>query len=92
MGTAVTLGGQAQARVGSSRNAPEPAPWDPRRPRCRIVSTKQEVDDVIASYKAGESVTHVPKRFSLNRKTVTGYLVKFGVEIREVQMTDLQID
>jgi lambda repressor-like predicted transcriptional regulator len=54
--------------------------------------TPEQVDQLLAEYKAGISMQHLARRWDLHRTTVAEHLRRAGVPVRHRRITDGQLE
>ena len=81
--------------VGASQHLPpEKTQAAQQVPRARARSARPlksaEIDDLVASYRAGRTMKEIAAEFGIDRRTVPAYLRRAGVETRRGGLDDRQ--
>lgn len=86
----------ATARLGTSMPSPSTSVDD--RPLVRQIHQRQkllsedEIEQLIAAYRAGSTVYQLAKQFGCHRTTVSGCLKASGVQMRRTPLSHEQIE
>ncbi|WP_412519271.1 helix-turn-helix domain-containing protein [Actinomadura madurae] len=75
-----------------SLNTPEPTSTKPDRPRRARQLRADQVEQLIADYRAGATVYELGDRFGIERRTVSNILHRYGVPRRRHGLTPEQVD